>query len=48
MQPKGETNMEAVQNFLGSTGWIIVAFIAGTLVGAPLWNWAKTKMPWNK
>ena len=48
MQPKGETNMEAVMDFLGNTGWLIVSFVAGAFIGAPLWNWVKTKLPWNK
>jgi len=23
-------------------------FVAGTVVGAPLWTWAKSYLPWNK
>jgi len=34
--------------FLGTVWWSALMFVAGALVGMPLWNWAKTKMPWNK
>lgn len=34
--------------FLGTVWWSVLMFIAGTVVGAPLWNWAKSYLPWNK
>ena len=43
-----ENHMEAIKDFFGSIGWLIVAFAAGAVFGGPLWNWAKTKFPWNK
>jgi hypothetical protein len=33
---------------LGTIWWSILMFIAGTIVGTPLWNWAKRYFPWNK
>jgi len=32
---------------LGTVFFTVVVFIAGALIGAPLWNWMKTKMPWS-
>ncbi len=26
----------------------VICFVAGALVGVPLWNWLKDKMPWSK
>jgi predicted MFS family arabinose efflux permease len=40
--------MEAIKDFFGSVGWLIVAFAAGTVLGGPLWTWLKSKLPWNK
>jgi len=40
--------MEVIKDFMGGTGWIIVAFVAGAFLGTPLWNWIKTKLPWIK
>lgn len=45
---KGEETMEVIKDFFGSIGWLLVAFVAGAFLGAPLWNWAKTKLPWFK
>jgi len=33
---------------LGTIWWSILMFVAGTVVGVPLWNWAKSHFPWNK
>jgi len=33
---------------LGTVFYSIVVFVAGSLVGAPLWNWINAKFPWNK
>ena len=27
--------------------WSVLMFVAGTLVGVPVWSWLKTKLPWN-
>lgn len=27
--------------------WSTLMFIAGAFIGAPMWNWVKTKFPWN-
>lgn len=33
---------------LGYTFYTVAVFVAGALVGNPLWNWASKKFPWNK
>lgn len=33
---------------LGTIWWSVLMFIAGTVVGVPLWTWAKSRFPWNK
>jgi hypothetical protein len=33
---------------LGTIFYTITVFVAGALVGAPLWNWISSKLPWNK
>jgi len=33
---------------LSHVGWGIVIFVAGALVGIPLWKWAAKHMPWNR
>jgi hypothetical protein len=33
---------------LGTVFYSIVVFVAGALIGAPLWNWINKKLPWNK
>ena len=40
--------MQAVNDFLGTTFFTIVVFMAGALLGTPLWNWTKKFLPWNK
>lgn len=35
-------------DFLGTIWWSVLMFVAGALIGAPLWGWVKTKFPWNK
>lgn len=37
-----------MSEFLGTTWWSILMFVAGALIGAPLWKWVSTKLPWNK
>jgi len=36
-----------VSSGLGTVFYSIVVFVAGALIGTPLWNWLKTKMPWG-
>ena len=40
--------MEILQSALGTVFYTVVIFVAGALVGAPLWNWLKGNLPWNK
>ena len=40
--------MEALHSALGTVFYTVVVFVAGALIGTPLWSWLKTKMPWNK
>jgi hypothetical protein len=37
-----------MEDFLGTVWWSVVCFVGGALLGAPLWAWAKSHMPWNK
>jgi len=37
-----------ISETLGTVWWSIICFGAGALIGVPLFNWLKTKMPWNK
>jgi hypothetical protein len=32
---------------LGTTWWSILMFVAGGLIGAPLWRWISSKAPWG-
>ena len=38
---------EFVSGGLGTVFYTVVLFVVGALIGAPLWNWMKTKMPWS-
>jgi hypothetical protein len=33
---------------LGTVFYSITVFVAGSLIGAPMWNWINKKLPWNK
>ncbi len=35
-------------SMLGTVFFSVLVFVAGALIGTPMWNWMKTKMPWNK
>ena len=37
-----------MESILGTIWFTVLVFIAGTVVGAPLWSWAKKFLPWNK
>ena len=34
-------------SLLGTVFYSVVIFMAGALIGTPMWNWMKTKMPWS-
>ena len=40
--------MEFIHSTLGTVFYTIVVFVGGALIGTPMWNWLKTKMPWHK
>jgi hypothetical protein len=33
---------------LGTVFYTVVVFVAGALIGGPLWKWIDSKLPWNK
>lgn len=33
---------------LGTVFYSFTVFVAGALIGAPLWNWVNKKLPWSK
>jgi len=35
-------------DILGTVWFTALVFVAGALVGTPLWNWAKRSFPWNR
>jgi hypothetical protein len=43
-----EIKMEFLSSTLGTAFYTVVVFIAGALLGTPLWNWVTKKLPWNK
>ena len=42
-----EIDMEFFQSALGTVFYTAVIFVAGALIGNPLLNWVKTKLPWS-
>lgn len=45
----GGFNMELVlSSTLGTIFYTVVVFVAGALIGGPLWKWVDSKLPWNK
>lgn len=36
-----------MDHILGTIWWSALMFIAGAVVGVPLWKWVSTKLPWN-
>jgi len=42
------TTLAFLDGFLGTIWWSVLVFVAGAALGAPLWNFIKTKLPWNK
>ena len=48
-ESKGDFKMiEFLQGTLGTIFYTIVTFVAGALIGKPLFAWVNEKMPWNK
>jgi hypothetical protein len=42
-------NLQAVfSSTLGTIFYTLTVFVAGALIGAPLWSWVNEKLPWNK
>ena len=39
---------DSVSSTLGTTWWSILCFIAGALIGPPLWEFIKGLLPWKK
>jgi len=39
---------EILSSTLGTVFFSIVVFVAGALIGAPLWEWVNKFLPWNK
>jgi hypothetical protein len=37
-----------ISETLGATWWSILMFVAGALIGTPLFKWLSSKAPWNK
>jgi|688.fasta_scaffold00026_6 hypothetical protein len=35
-------------SFLGTVFYTAMVFVAGALIGKPLWDWVAPKLPWNK
>ena len=40
--------METLRNALGTGSFAVIVFIAGALIGPPMWKWLNAKMPWSK
>tara|TARA_Y100000034_G_C6645047_1_gene282136 strand:+ start:270 stop:395 length:126 start_codon:yes stop_codon:yes gene_type:complete len=40
--------IEFLQSTLGTIFYTVVIFVAGALIGKPLFTWVNEKMPWNK
>lgn len=36
-----------MEHILGTLWWSALMFIAGAVIGVPLWKWVKTKLPWG-
>jgi len=42
------STLASIDSFLGNIWWSALVFIAGTLLGAPLWSYVRKFFPWNK
>jgi len=43
-----EKNMEFLTTTYGLVAHTVIVFVAGTLIGKPLWEWLRGYLPWNK
>jgi len=42
-------NLSAVfSSTLGTIFYTVVVFVAGALIGTPLWTWVNKKLPWTE
>lgn len=39
---------EILNNTLGTVFYSVVVFVAGALIGAPLWEWVSKFFPWHR
>lgn len=39
---------QVLSSGLGTLFYSVVVFVAGALIGGPLWAWVNKKLPWNK
>lgn len=39
--------MEWIDNILGVAFYSVVIFVAGALIGKPMWGWMCKHMPWS-
>ena len=37
-----------MDSFLGTVWFMGIVFVAGALIGAPMWSWVRKMFPWNK
>jgi hypothetical protein len=42
------TTLANIEGFFGTIWFIGLVFIAGAVIGTPLWNWVKKYFPWNQ
>ncbi len=40
--------IEFLQGTLGAIFYTVVIFVAGALIGKPLFAWVNEKLPWNR
>lgn len=40
--------IELLQGTLGTIFYTVVVFVAGALIGRPLFAWVNEKLPWNR
>ena len=45
---RSNTMPEPFSGILGTVFYSVILFVAGALIGTPLWNWVKKFFPWNK
>jgi len=41
-------SLASISSAFGTIWFTILVFIAGTLIGTPLWNYLRKFLPWNK